>query len=226
MSAPKSGAAAPLGPQLPLRAALYLLLFSEDPQKSHAEQTRLKAFAKSQGFVVAAIYLDDRLARRKLKLLLRSARVNSGRFDVVCVLRLGQLATSCAKTARLVLDLGLPVVSAGGTRLDPTNPVVRWVAEENRQHGERIKRTLVAKRARGERVGGIRHGYKVGPDGVMEVPDVYEQGARHDIRRLKHAGFGFRAIARELSVLGYQSRKGTPYTHRQVKRILQTVEEV
>ena len=71
--------------------------------------------------------------------------------------------------------------------------------------GARTRAALAVKKARGERVGSVPYGFRVGEDGVLE-PDGDEQETVELARRLRAGGLSLRAIDRELRAQGYLPR--------------------
>lgn len=65
---------------------------------------------------------------------------------------------------------------------------------------------LVAKKARGERVGGVPLGARVAADGVHLEADPGEAGALEIVRELRAAGVSIRGIAAELTARGVPAR--------------------
>lgn len=205
-----------------LRVAAYLVV-SRDPTKTAALRAKLVAFQRSLG-VPAAVYEDHEHPRRRPKRRRLVLRGRLGGFDLVVCLRFGHLGSSRSRVAQVVLQLGVPVVTPTGLRLDPVDRearrVLRWVAKEQTEHRGRIRRALDAKRVRGERVGAIPVGSRLAEDGVHLVPDADGLRAIATARELAGRGVSLRKIASALSDAGHRTRGGKPVTHRQVGRML------
>lgn len=88
--------------------------------------------------------------------------------------------------------------------------------------GRKTRDALGAKKLRGERVGQIPYGYKLGPDGVHLEEDPEEQAVIAAVRLLHRTGFSHRGIVRELAARGVVSRSGKPLGLTQVQRFLRT----
>jgi hypothetical protein len=70
--------------------------------------------------------------------------------------------------------------------------VSQW---EREAIGERTRDALRHKRSTGERVGNIRFGFRLSPDGKHVEPDPGEQGVLTEIRHLRQSGHTLRGIA-------------------------------
>jgi len=195
--------------------AAYMLV-PADPARAESKRAKLVALQRSLG-LAAAVYAEPPGRRRPQRRRL-IGRARRGDVCVVAVIRWRDLAPSRSRVAQLVVRLGVPVVSGDGLRLDPADPVLRWLAKEKGEH----RRTVDAKRARGERLGEIPMGYRLDPDGVHLVPNVDEQRAIARARELADVGTSRRRIARVLTIEGYRSRRGGPITHVAVGRWLAT----
>jgi hypothetical protein len=82
------------------------------------------------------------------------------------------------------------------------------------------KAALAAKKARGERVGGLRYGYALAEDGATLVENGPEQAVIAEARALSAAGLSLRAVAAELGRRGYLSRTGGAFAATQIQRML------
>lgn len=219
-AAENSSSLSPRGQQ---RAALYWLV-PDDAQAAAEAAARLEAFALANGYVVVARYadrMDDYRRRPKRQRLLARARTVA--FDVLCVARFDELAHTRAEVARLVVSLGadgVVVVSAAGGRLDGREPATRFFAAEVERHRKRVRRAIVEKRARGERVGEIPYGHRLSADGVHLEPDPSEQAVISRVRMLAAQGHSLRSIARTVTSWGWYSRVGRPFGHVQIARML------
>jgi len=90
---------------------------------------------------------------------------------------------------------------------------------ERERIGERTTAALHQKKARGEYTGGgVPYGYCV--EGGNLVPEEREQEAILHATELRETGASYRSIAARLASAGFVSRKGKPFHHTQVKRIL------
>lgn len=63
-------------------------------------------------------------------------------------------------------------------------------------------------------------GYEVAPDGRTLQLNVAEASVIVTIRDLRAEGLPVRAIAKRLTNLGFTSRRGRPFSHTQIVRVL------
>jgi DNA invertase Pin-like site-specific DNA recombinase len=80
----------------------------------------------------------------------------------------------------------------------------------------RTSAALSAKRARGELVGAVPYGYRLGDDRKTLEPNLAEQNSIARLRALRDGGYSFRKIQREATVHGILSRNGRPLSIRAV----------
>jgi len=78
---------------------------------------------------------------------------------------------------------------------------------------------LAAKRARGERTGGIPYGFAADAEGRLSS-DAAEQEVISVVRGLRASGLVLRSIVAELKRRGLASRAGTPFGLTQVARMV------
>jgi DNA invertase Pin-like site-specific DNA recombinase len=204
------------------RAALYLL--PDDHEQAKAALASLEGFTHAQGYAIVGRYLEPPEGgrpRQKLGRLVQRARTKA--FDVVCVLRLDDLASTRVAAVGIALQLaeaGARVVSANEPELAFEGPAVRWIADGERRRSKNVADALKARRARGERVGEIPFGFRLAVDCVHQEPDELEQAVIKEVVALSQTDASFSSIARTLTSRGYRSRAGTPFTHRQIARML------
>ncbi len=86
----------------------------------------------------------------------------------------------------------------------------------------RIRTALAQKRARGERVGNVPYGYRLGADGVHLERDEAEQAVVATVRSLAREGLSQRAIVARLAAGGVAGRTGAPLGQTQVAKLLRT----
>jgi DNA invertase Pin-like site-specific DNA recombinase len=85
----------------------------------------------------------------------------------------------------------------------------------------RTKGALAVKRRRGERIGTIPYGSKLGPDGVRLIPEPSEQKIVKLVRRLRDEGLSLRVIAAELDARGLRPRRGKRWYPTTIKKIVE-----
>src|SRR6185436_14619030 len=95
--------------------------------------------------------------------------------------------------------------------------VSQW---EREAIGERTRDALQHKRGQGERVGNIPFGYRLAADGRHIEPEPAEQAVAGEIRRLRTRHRSLREIATALNQRSYRTRRGSPWQHQQVARVL------
>lgn len=125
------------------------------------------------------------------------------------------------------LPLPLPAPSSPSAASTPQENIgwTRGAIDLARAHErvvlrERIRATFAAKRARGERIGTVPYGYRLGADGVHVEPDDAEQEVVQTVRRLSREGLSQRAIVAQLEARGVKGRTGAFLRQTQVAKIL------
>src|ERR1700690_2188475 len=163
-----------------------------------AQEAKIRAMATVQGADLVDVIVDGgesakSLNRPGLQLLL--GLVNAGKIEAVIVAKLDRLTRSvkdlCGllellekrKVALISVAESLDTGSAAG-RLVITimGAVSPW---EREAIGERTRDALRHKRGKGERLGNIEFGYRLGADGLHLEPDSSEQAALAMIRQLR-----------------------------------------
>lgn len=204
--------------------AAYLRL-PRDPAKAAARREKLRAFQRTLG-APAAVYeeqlQDGRTRPKRRRLVMRALR---GEVCCVAVLELRDLTADRVRAARLVVRMGVPVV-APDLRLDPSDPVVQWLARDRRDRRRSITEALAEKRSRGERTGQIPSGFRLAADGLHLEPDPEVQRAMATSRDLAAAGMSHQQIAERLTRDGYCSQRGGPISRRTIGRWLAVVSTV
>lgn len=100
----------------------------------------------------------------------------------------------------------------GGTRTIPLCESCHGKVHSRDMTGHRrlTKAGLDAKRAKGERVGSIPYGYRLGKDGKTLVPHEKEQAVIRQILTWREKGWTYRAIAETLVAMGIRDRNSKP----------------
>jgi site-specific DNA recombinase len=197
-----------------------------------AQRARVTAYAELYGHTVVRWSVDAGASAKTLDrpgLAEALATVAAGDADGVCVAKLDRLTRSVRdlgelldgpfKSAALVsvaeqIDTA---TAAGRMVLNILASVAQW---EREAIGERTSAALQAKRARGERVGSVRYGYRLAADGRTEEPCPEEQAIIAEAHTLRAAGLSHRAITAELERAGRRGRSGLPLGKSQVGRLL------
>jgi site-specific DNA recombinase len=84
----------------------------------------------------------------------------------------------------------------------------------------RTKSALAVKKTRGERVGGIPYGSRLGADRRTLEPHADELRALELLHALRASGHTMAAVAKELNRLGYRTRRGGPWVRQAVHMML------
>lgn len=130
--------------------------------------------------------------------------------------RLGRSVLNVAMLTRLVERKGARIYSAAGEGSDddgPTSVLMRQIVDAFSEYERaiiraRTKAALAAKKARGERVGGIPLGWQLAPDGRRLVPREDEQRVLDVLHTLHAASGNLSAVADELNRRGFRTRRG------------------
>jgi DNA invertase Pin-like site-specific DNA recombinase len=177
-----------------------------------AQEAKIRAMATVQGAELFEVMVDGgesakNLNRPGLQRLL--ALVDSGKVEAVIIAKLDQLTRSVKDLCSL-LELfekrGVALVSVAES-LDTASAAGRLVITimaavsqwEREAIGDRTRDALRHKRTSGERVGNIRFGFRLSPDGKHVEPDPGEQGVLTEIRHLRQNGHTLRGIAAALN---------------------------
>jgi DNA invertase Pin-like site-specific DNA recombinase len=177
-----------------------------------AQEAKIRSMATVEGAELLEVMIDGgesakNLNRRGLQRLL--ALVNSGKVEAVVIAKLDRLTRS-VKDLFSLLELfekrGFALISVAES-LDTASAAGRLVITimaavsqwEREAIGERTRDALRHKRSTGERVGNIRFGFRLSPDGKHVEPDPGEQGVLTEIRHLRQSGHTLRGIASALS---------------------------
>jgi DNA invertase Pin-like site-specific DNA recombinase len=198
-----------------------------------AQRERVRAMAVVQGAELLDVVVDGgesakSMNRPGLQRLL--SMVDSGKVQAVIIAKLDRLTRS-VKDLCTMLELfekrGVALVSvaesldtgsaAGRLVLNIMAAVSQW---EREAIGERTREALRHKRRKGERVGNIRYGYRLGGDGKHLEEHPEEQATLSAIRQLRHGGHSLRGIAAALNRHGHRTRCGSEWRLESVVRVL------
>lgn len=167
------------------------------------------------------------LERRGLRLALREIRERGAGVLVVAKRdRLARDVVEAGLIGREARRAGATVRSADGIGGDSpeerlmatvTDAVAAWELDKIRQ---RTREALAVKRARGECVGKPPYGTRVALDGRTLEPEPREVRVIARASELRAEGYSYRAIARVLAAEGLRSRKGSPFFHTQVAKMV------
>jgi DNA invertase Pin-like site-specific DNA recombinase len=198
-----------------------------------AQEAKIRAMATVQGAELSEVIVDGgesakNLNRPGLQRLL--ALVDSGKVKAVIVAKLDRLTRSVKDLCSL-LELfekrGVALISVAES-LDTASAAGRLVITimaavsqwEREAIGERTRDALRHKRTSGERVGNIRFGFRLSPDGKHVEPDPGEQGVLTEIGHLRQSGHTLRGIAAALNRKALRTRRGSAWRLEHVARII------
>jgi site-specific DNA recombinase len=198
-----------------------------------AQEAKIRAMATVQGADLLEVIIDGgesakNLNRPGLKRLL--TQVDSGKVEAVIIAKLDRLTRSVKDLCSL-LELfekrGVALISVAES-LDTASAAGRLVITimaavsqwEREAIGERTRDALWHKRTSGERVGNIRFGFRLSPDGKHVEPDPGEQGVLTEIGHLRQSGHTLRGIAAALNRKALRTRRGSPWRLEHVARIM------
>jgi DNA invertase Pin-like site-specific DNA recombinase len=156
--------------------------------------------------------------------------LDSGQADALIVAKLDRLTRSVRDLVNLMdryFASGRVALLSVGEQVDTRTATGRMVLNviatisqwERERIGERVRDMHRVKRARGERVGKLTYGYRVGPDGRALEPHPEEQAVIRVMQTLRADGMSFKTIADELTTRGLPAR-GSRWHATSVRRIL------
>jgi DNA invertase Pin-like site-specific DNA recombinase len=198
-----------------------------------AQEAKIRAMATVQGAELFEVIVDGgesakNLNRPGLQRLI--ALVDSAKVEAVIVSKLDRLTRSVKDLCSLLELLekrGVALISVAES-LDTASAAGRLVITimaavsqwEREAIGERTRDALRHKRTSGERVGNIRFGFRLSPDGKHVEPDPGEQGVLTEIGHLRQSGQTMRGIAAALNRKALRTRRGSAWRLEHVARII------
>lgn len=209
----------------PAVAVAYLRVSTDEQRLGpEAQRAAIEAWAVRLGVQVVAWHADQGVSgaaplEKRPALLAALAELRSAGAGVLVVARRDRLARDvmiAALVERLCERDGARVLSAageGGEATDPSGVLMRTVVDAFSQYERALIRArtsaaLAAKKARGERVGGLPWGFR--HEAGRLVPDEREQQVLELARALRAEGRTLRAVVAELAARGVTSRRGRP----------------
>jgi len=207
---------------------------STDKQAEHgvsldAQRTKLEQYASLYDLNLVSVVVDTESAktiRNREGLLSALEQIKSGTVDGLLVAKLdrltrsvrdlGELIESHFQTAALLsVSEQIDTRSAGGRLvLNVLASVSQW---ERETIGERTSTALQHKMAQGEHIGRAPYGFDL--VGTTLVENQAEQQILSLVREFRAKGLTLRAIAHELALQGFTTRKGTSFNPNQINRI-------
>ncbi len=206
---------------------------AEDGVSLEAQKNKIAAWCMVNDYQLVETFVDAGLSggRADNRPGLQSAiREACKRKAALVVYSLSRLARSTRDTLLIGEELdkaGADLVSLS-ERIDTTSAsgkmVFRMLAVlaefEKDQISERTKMAMAHKRSQNERVGTIPYGFDLAEDGVALIPNEAEQEIIRVIHELRSRGLSLRAIADQLTISNYPTKKGAKWKHTTVKTIL------
>lgn len=217
----------------PRTAVAYLRASTEDQKLGpEAQRATILTYAEREGITILGWHIDQGISgaapieeRPALTLAIAEARLHRCSLIVAKRDRLARDVMIAAMIDRS-LTRGASVISADGTGngTAPADAFMRTILDGASEYERalirsRTKAALQAKRARGERAGGVPFGYTADATGSL-TPNQGEQTTIARVHALAASGQSQRAIVATLASEGHHSRKGTPLHLAQIQRIL------
>lgn len=221
----------------PLRIIGYIRVSTVHQAKSgislSAQRKKLKAYATAMDYDLVEIIEDDSESAKSLRrpgLLNALSRLESHEVDGLMVVKLDRLSRNVKDLDTLInryfingwhllsVQENIDTATAAGRMvLNVLMSVSQW---EREAIGERVRDSHAEKRARGEKIGCLQYGYRVGRDGKKLIPVKKEQTTIKMARRLRSSGRSYQSIADRLTERGRLQRNGKPFHATQVQRML------
>lgn len=214
-------------------AVAYVRVSKEDQRLGpEAQVTAIDAYASAQGLTILSWHYDQGVSgatpiadRPGLTAAIAAARKARAHLIVAKRDRLARDTMIAAMIDRS-LTRGAAVHSADGSGngSGPADQFMRTILDGAAEYERalirgRTKAALQAKRARGERAGGVPYGYTADASGIL-APHPGEAATIARIRALHASGTSHRAIVATLVAEGTRGRTGAPLGLSQVQRVL------
>ncbi len=199
-----------------------------------AQAARIRALCGANGYDVTRILSDAGVSgkradkRPRLQAALSDARKLRGALVVYSLSRLARSTKDAISIAERLDKAGADLVSLTG-RIDTTTAAGKMgfrmlavLAEFERDLvSERTTAALAHKRRKGERVGTIPYGWRLGDDETSLVAVESEQAVIREMKAMREQGRSYRAIAEEFTSQRVPTKKGNAtWTHQTVASIL------
>lgn len=223
-----SAVARPLAP----RTAVAYTRVSDRKQElsPEAQRAAIEAYAAREGYTVTSWHHDTLTGGTPIadRPGLTAALLASKGCTALLVAKRDRLARDVMISAMVSRSLpkGCSVVSAAGegNGATPADALMRTILDGMSEYERalirsRTKAALQAKRARGQRAGGVPYGYTADASGAL-TPHANEQATLARIRELHTEGKSHRAIVASLAAEGHTARTGRPLGLSQVQRAI------
>lgn len=220
----------------PAIGVAYIRVSTEEQRLGpEAQRAAIAAWTAREGVRIAAEFVEHGVsggseldARPALVGALEAIRSHGA--GVLLVAKRDRLARDvyiAATLERAVRSAGARIVCADGVANGdtPADGFLRTILDGAAEYERgliraRTRAALAAKRNRGERVGTIPFGHRLGADGKTLEPDPSEQKAIERVVALRASGHSIRAIAFECARSGIVGRSGRALAKTQIERIL------
>ena len=206
---------------------------AEEGVSIEAQEAKIRAYCELKGLELGEMIIDagisgkraDRAGYKKVLEL-----CEQGVISAVVVYSLSRFSRSTRDlldfTEKFVIQKGINFHSLSES-VDTSSPSGRFMLTvfsamaqmERETIVERTKGALEYKKAQGEKTGGdLPYGFNVIDGKLIENPS--EQTVIRQILFLKDKGHSYNSIAEQLNKDGYKTKKGSNWSHVQVKRII------
>lgn len=209
----------------PVRVVGYIRVSTEEQagsgQSLEAQSNKLTLFCRLHDLDLVRIVEDPGISAKSLdrpNLLEAFRMIDAGEVAGLVVAKLDRLTRNVADLAEVLkhFEEGRGQLFSVADSIDTRTAAGRMVANilvtiaqwERETIVERTQEVMSLKRSKGERLGEIPLGWRLGPDGRTLVPDPTELAAIGIIRQLAGAGYSLRGIATELDRIGIRTKKG------------------
>jgi len=200
-----------------------------------AQQAKMQAYASLYGLEIVEIVVDAGESGKSLNRpgLQHALGLLKAKADGLLIAKLDRLSRSvsdwqhlirdyfCEKAGKQLLSVADCIdtrTAAGRLVLNILAAISEW---ERETIGERTKEALRHKIKNGQRVGKVRFGYNLAPDGITLVENPAEQETLTFMRNLRAAGRTLREIAAELTARHIPTKeRKSKWTHTAVAYIL------
>ena len=222
-----------------MKAIAYVRV-STDEQASNgvsldAQEGRIRAFCMAKEWELVSVVRDEGKSAKDLKRdglqgIMEQCRQRNKSFNAMVVTKLDRLTRSVTdlgylnkffqthKIAFTSIDENVDTSSATGELyLNIVASISQW---ERKKIGERTKEALAFKKSRGERVGTIPYGYRLGEDGKTLIKVEEEQLGLSKIKQLRDESLSYRRVAEVLNREGVRAKSGGQWYAKTVRGVL------
>jgi DNA invertase Pin-like site-specific DNA recombinase len=219
----------------------YLRCSTEDQANSqngiNAQSDASVRWSKIQGEEISKTFSDEGISgatgiEKRPGLMAAINELSHG--DILLVAkrdRLGRDPLVLAMIEATINRAGAKIISAAGEGTendDPSSILMRRMVDAFSEYERliikaRTKSALAAKKARGERTGGIPYGFTLAENGITLIENKKEQDVLSLIRKLRSKGLSFRKIGTELEKRGISTKKGGKWQAMTIKQLCEVV---